>query len=150
MNLVDHAEVALAEALEALAFALVEPLPVDRRPPLENWPAVVAKVVYQGQRSGEIWLAAAPDLLEELSRQVNPEHPTPAGSHQREALLMELLNIAAGHLVVAYYGSQAKIRIGIPQLAEVAPLRRMTEEGTTWLAIEGHPVLMAVAEGTIE
>lgn len=119
----------------AMAFAEVLPTPEVVMPPS----VVVARIGIEVPWKGALWVAADPDMVEELSRSAWG-FASDESAQQRKAFLDEMLNVVAGALA-ARASPDGEVSIGFAEAAD--PMEWPPEVLYTY-DVEGRPLTFAV------
>ncbi len=108
----------VCEALERTAMVFAEPMESDSPDGITR----VARIIYEGEESGEMILAASDGFALELaSSMLGEDEDAIAADNEGALALAELANIVCGSVVVAIGGEQRAITLGLPEVAEPSP-----------------------------
>ena len=107
----------VCEALERTAMVFAEPMEGDSPDGITR----VARIIYEGEESGEMILAASDGFALELaSSMLGEDEDAIAAGNEGALALAELANIVCGSVVVAIGGEQRAITLGLPEVADPA------------------------------
>lgn len=105
----------VCEALERTAMVFAEPM--EDSPP--DGVTRFARIIYEGEESGEMVLAASDGFTLELaSSMLGEDEDAIAADNEGVLALAELANIVCGSVVVAIGGEQRAITLGLPEVAD--------------------------------
>ncbi len=105
----------VCEALERTAMVFAEPMEEDAPDGVSRF----ARIIYEGEESGEMILAASDGFTLELASSMLGEEENAISADNEGALaLAELANIVCGSVVVAIGGEQRAITLGLPEVAD--------------------------------
>jgi hypothetical protein len=107
----------LRETLEEAAFVLAEP---EADPPEFAGPVLEARIAYEGPERGELQLVTDRGLAATLAANLLGEEEGEAFSSRAGDALGELLNMMVGAFVVRLFGAEARCKLGLPRVRELA------------------------------
>jgi hypothetical protein len=139
----------VAEALQTMAFVMVEPAPAAPPPPAPADGNVYAVSFQAGAAAGEVQIAAPRALGELLAVNMLAVEPGSAEALQRaDDILKELCNISAGLLLRRWdapLADSAEMSLPACRPVDAAGWADFARSGIVFLA-EGLPVAVAVKE----
>lgn len=107
----------LCETLEEAAFVFAEP---DPAPLPFTGKILEARIRYEGPQAGELQLLAGRELATTVAANLLGEEEGEAALQRSADALGELLNMMVGSFVVRLFGHEARCRLGLPVVREVA------------------------------
>ncbi len=105
----------VCEALERTAMVFAEPMDADSPDGVTRF----ARIIYEGEESGEMILAASDGFTLELaSSMLGEDEENISADNEGAMALAEFANIVCGSVVVAIGGEQRAITLGLPEVAD--------------------------------
>ncbi len=106
----------IVETLEEAAFIFTEP--VDGEPPKWSADAVLeARLGFFGEEKGTMMIAATAEPLAELAGNLLGVDPNDPEAIEKQAdAFGEILNIAGGALLEAWFGTEAEVQLNVPKV----------------------------------
>lgn len=138
----------VAEALQTMAFVMVDPAPADLAPPADG--SVYAVTFQASSAAGEVQIAAPRALGELLAVNMLAVEPGSEEALQRaDDILKELCNISAGLLLRRWgppLADTAEMSLPACNPVDAAGWSHFARAGAAVFLAEGFPVAVAVKE----